>query len=149
MPATAEVTTRAFAPADIERLAHIHSRACAIAYAFMQWSYSDAEVVDWMRSKLADWDWGLVDEANGHPVAYLLMSGNHLDQLFILPEHQRHGLGHLLLGAAMARGIRPLTLNVFKDNRPARAFYERHGFGETDRWFNTQDKAIELRYVLA
>jgi ribosomal protein S18 acetylase RimI-like enzyme len=49
----------------------------------------------------------------------------------------------------MARGIRPLTLNVFAENRPARAFYERHGFGEASRWFNTQDKAIELRYVLA
>ncbi len=149
MPAAPEVTMRAFAAADIDKVALIHARACEIAYAFMHWSYSDAEVVDWMRSRLPEWDWGLVGEVDGDVVGYLLMTGNHLDHLFIHPEHQHHGLGHRLLGAALARGIRPLTLDVFEGNAPARAFYERYRFGVAGRWFNTEEKATELRYVLA
>ena len=49
---------------------------------------------------------------------------------------------------AMDRGLRPLTLNVFEDNVPARQFYERHGFRERERWFNEWDGAVELCYAL-
>lgn len=149
VPVPPPVTLRPFAAADIDAMAHIHSRACEIAYAFMHWSYTDADVRDWMRSKLASWDWGLVGEANGQLVGYLLMSGSHVDQLFVLPGFQGQGMGRRLLGAALGRGLRPLTLNVFAENGRARRFYERHGFREAARWHNTDDNAVELRYLLA
>lgn len=53
-----------------------------------------------------------------------------LDQLFIVPEHQRQGIGgHVLrLVLAQARAVRlPVRLRVLRGN-PAKRLYERHGF---------------------
>ncbi len=56
--------------------------------------------------------------------------------LYVLPEHQHQGLGRALLRAAVQRlqeaAHAALLIWVFKDNRPARAFYEALG-GEVIR----------------
>ena len=53
-----------------------------------------------------------------------------LDQLYILPEYQRRGIGahvlRLVLADAGGSGL-PVRLRVLKVN-PAKRFYERHGF---------------------
>jgi ribosomal protein S18 acetylase RimI-like enzyme len=72
------------------------------------------------------------------------MTSGHIDQLFVRPQAQRRGIGTCLLDLALARGIRPVTLNVFKENMPARRFYEQHGFVELRRWLNEQEGAVEL-----
>ena len=56
-----------------------------------------------------------------------------LDQLFVLPEYQRQGIGAKVLAivAAQARSLHlPVRLRVLRVN-PAKAFYERHGFRVT------------------
>jgi len=54
----------------------------------------------------------------------------HVDQLFLLPQHQNQGIGRFLvesiLSAAKVRGL-PVRLWVLRVN-PARHFYERLGF---------------------
>ena|SRR5215469_7594363 len=53
-----------------------------------------------------------------------------LDSLYVLPEHQKRGIGghvlRLVLADASACGL-PVRLRVLRVN-PARQFYERHGF---------------------
>jgi len=53
-----------------------------------------------------------------------------LDQLYIIPQYQRRGIGahvlHLVLAEACISRL-PLRLRVLRTN-PARHFYERHGF---------------------
>jgi GNAT superfamily N-acetyltransferase len=71
---------------------------------------------------------------DGQPVGLLhvdeLSTHIHLDQLFILPEHQRKGVGHQILVQILERartvGL-PLRLWVLRIN-PATKFYERLGF---------------------
>ena len=73
-------------------------------------------------------------ELNDEPVGLLrvdeLPTHVHLDQLFILPEHQRKGVGHQILVQILERartvGL-PLRLWVLRVN-PATKFYERLGF---------------------
>ena len=62
----------------------------------------------------------------------------HVNQLFILPEHQNNGIGEgcmtLILEEARQLGL-PVRLSVLKVNPRALAFYQRLGFthtGETD-----------------
>jgi len=59
-----------------------------------------------------------------------LATHHQLDQLYIVPEHQRQGIGahvlQLVLSEAQAAGL-PVRLRVLRSN-PARSFYERHGF---------------------
>ena len=78
----------------------------------------------------------------------------HLYQIFILPEHQREGIGGacmlLILDEARRKRL-PVRLRVYKVNARARAFYERHGFvctGEDDvhhlmEWRNSMPQPTE------
>jgi ribosomal protein S18 acetylase RimI-like enzyme len=53
-----------------------------------------------------------------------------LSRFYILPEHQRTGLGARLLAATLApfASAKLVTLEVDPQNAPAIAFYQRHGF---------------------
>ena len=131
---------------DVAAIARVHRRACLIAYRFMNWSYSEVEVRDWYAGKFPAWDWGLVAEERNAVVGFAAAQGIHLDQLFVDPDHQRLGIGATLLSAALQRTPPVLTLDVFEENRPARRFYERHGFHEVSRYLNEHEAAVELLY---
>jgi len=133
---------------DIEAIARVHRQACLIAYAFMNWSYSEDEVRRWYAEKFSSWDWGQLAEHEEGVAGFIACSGSHLDQLFVDPNHQRHGIGTSLLKAAMQRSPAVKTLNVFEQNISARRFYECHGFREIGRHYNDDEKAIELVYGL-
>ena len=135
-------------PLDLDGISRVHWRACRVAYRFMSWSYSEDEVRRWYAGKLEAWDWGQVVCAGDAIVAYLAAVGAHIDQLFVDPDHQRAGLGAALLGTMLERRLRPATLHVFARNAPARVFYERFGFQQTDAWWDAQDRALNLLYKL-
>jgi GNAT superfamily N-acetyltransferase len=139
---------RPLVPGDLDALSRIHVAACRIAYRFMDWDYSFEEVRDWYGGKLAEWDWVRVAEQEGHIAGYVAMKGAHIDQFFVDPPRQRQGIGTTLFATALNRGMRPLSLDVFAANAPARRFYERRGFREVGRWFNAEDRAVQLRYEL-
>jgi ribosomal protein S18 acetylase RimI-like enzyme len=139
---------RPLQPIDLDGISRVHWRECRIAYRFMSWSYTEDEVRDWYAGKLKEWDWGQVVCAEDLIVAYLAASGAHIDQLFVDPDHQRAGLGSALLTAMLERRMRPATLHVFAENRPARAFFERFGFRQVEAWWDAQDRAINLLYKL-
>ena len=83
----------------------------------------------------------------GGIVGFMAMIGEHVDQLYVDPSHQRSGIGSALLGEALKAAPGRTTLDVFEQNTPARAFYEKHGFEARDRWMNEEEGAIDLRYV--
>ncbi|MDB5367006.1 MAG: acyl-CoA N-acyltransferase [Rhodospirillales bacterium] len=56
-----------------------------------------------------------------------------LDQLFVLPDAQRHGVGTALLNDAKLRSPRGLKLRTQASNRDGLRFYARHGFLECGR----------------
>jgi GNAT superfamily N-acetyltransferase len=144
------VATRPLVAGDLEAISRIHAEACRVAYRFMHWDYSLDEVRRWYEAeRLPEWDWGAIAEEDGEPAGFVAMIGGHVDQLFVRPEMQGRGIGSALFDMALARGIRPATLNVFEDNLPARRLYERRGFAEVRRWLNEQDRAVELLYQLA
>lgn len=67
-----------------------------------------------------------VAEAGGRVVGFSLVTGTHLDMLFIDPAVQGTGAGRALLAEAVARGV--CSLECFRANGPARRFYERAGW---------------------
>jgi GNAT superfamily N-acetyltransferase len=56
-----------------------------------------------------------------------------LEQLFVVPDAQRHGVGSALLGDAMQRHPLGLKLRTQASNRDGLRFYARHGFVEYAR----------------
>ena len=71
-----------------------------------------------------------------------------IDQFYVLPETQRHGVGSELLQIAQRDSDR-LQLWTFQRNAPARRFYEARGFvlvEQTDGTRN-EEKEPDARYL--
>jgi putative acetyltransferase len=76
---------------------------------------------------------------------FSLVTNDHLDMLFIAAEARGQGVGSSLLEAAEAEGVR--TLECFRDNDEARAFYEQRGWRllkEYEREFIGRSRAFVL-----
>jgi putative acetyltransferase len=68
-----------------------------------------------------------VFEEGGHVVGFVAMMEREVGGLFVAPQSQRKGIGWALLDHV--RGPRDyLELDVFRENRVGRAFYDRYGF---------------------
>jgi len=138
------VSVRPMTAGDMAAIARVHRAACLVAYRFMNWDHAVDEIAAWYAGKFADWDHAEVAERDGKIVAYLAATGGLVDQLFVDPVAQGEGIGRRLLETHLARGIRPVTLEVFEQNTPARRFYERFGFRAVDAWWNEVDGGQEL-----
>lgn len=98
--------------------------------------WSDARVLE----ALADDLLFLAREA-GDPAGYVALRREAdgtllIEQLFVVPGHERRGVGHRLLdyaeGYAIAERATALRIVVEHDNAPARDFYQRAGFVPVD-----------------
>ena len=69
--------------------------------------------------------WGAFD--GGAMTGIIAFRGGWIDQLYVLPQAQRCGVGTELLQVAQAR-FDPLQLWTFQANAPARWFYQSRGF---------------------
>jgi chorismate mutase/GNAT superfamily N-acetyltransferase len=104
-------------------------------------AHTDAEVRAWLGGRLRhDEIW--VAEADGEPAAYLRMTREWLDDLYVVPECSRQGIGTALLDLAKQRRPDGFCLWVFEENEPARAFYRRHHLIELE---HTDGSANEER----
>lgn len=91
----------------------------------------------------------LISENSGMLVWQKVQNSAEIVAIHSLPESWGTGIGHALLTEALKQiGNQPVFLWVFKENKRARRFYEKHGF----RWNGTDrisefDGALEVRYV--
>jgi ribosomal protein S18 acetylase RimI-like enzyme len=122
------VRIRRVAPADIPALARIAAAAYRDAFAAIigpralsargPGFFARRFRRDRRRMRLAS--------DRGRPVGFSLTTRRHLDMLFVDPGHQGRGAGRRLLAECERRGIR--SLECFRDNLPARRFYEKAGW---------------------
>ncbi|MBJ7331839.1 MAG: GNAT family N-acetyltransferase [Solirubrobacteraceae bacterium] len=66
-----------------------------------------------------------------------------LEDLYVLPEARRHGLGDALVALAIERaaerGCRRIELDAYENNTAAVALYERHGFSNRSKSADGRD----------
>jgi ribosomal protein S18 acetylase RimI-like enzyme len=70
----------------------------------------------------------LVYEADGWVVGFSGNQGNYISWLFVHPDFRRRGVAARLLREVLRPLNGTVALNVAKNNRPARALYEKNGF---------------------
>ena len=63
-----------------------------------------------------------------HPVGFMAMNQDFVDQLYIHPNYWRQGIGNTLLNFARAQSPEHVWLYTLQVNVNARAFYEKNGF---------------------
>lgn len=77
---------------------------------------------------------------------------------YVLPEHQRHGVGAVLLGHLRGLGSRPMLVGTWAAADWAVRFYQRHGFELVPpeqktallrTYWTVPDRQIETSVVLA
>jgi ribosomal protein S18 acetylase RimI-like enzyme len=94
--------------------------------------WNDALVLEALRRDLL-----FLAKEEGEPAGYVALRREPdgafvVEQLFVLPGHERRGVGHRLLdyaeGYAIAERAPALRIVVERDNVPARDFYRRAGF---------------------
>jgi ribosomal-protein-alanine N-acetyltransferase len=76
----------------------------------------------------------------------------HINNLAVLPELRRKGIGSILLGFVLEKGVelgaRRATLEVRRSNQAARMLYERFGFSVSGVRPNYYSKPVEDALVL-
>ncbi|MEZ5536672.1 MAG: GNAT family N-acetyltransferase [Thiolinea sp.] len=85
-----------------------------------------------------------VFEEEGDVKGFIGHQGPHLIWLYVHPDYQRQGIGHLLLEFFLQQQKGYGVLSVVKTNQAARLFYQQHGFrinGEDD--FNYQGQTLK------
>lgn len=135
MPVTIEIEEAR--PEDAREIADLHLAAGRAVKPDLPQPLTDAEMRDWfvgtVGSPPAAW-W--VARSAARIVGYMVVHGEDLGHLYVLPGWQRHGIGQALLEKAKALSPRRLELYAVQHNTRARTFYENHGF----RAVNDQDE---------
>ncbi len=92
----------------------------------------------------------VVVEEGGTILGFGGNNGDYISWLFVHPHHRRRGVARMILNHILDQLQGTVTLNVFKNNRAARALYDQFGF-EIEREFTGnlngyQTKAMTLRW---
>ena len=121
---------RRYRPDDFDSVNDLWRRARLHAFPDFQArkGHSAEEDRDYFRAVVQVKNDLWVAEVDGRPAAFMAIAGDFIDHLYVVPEHQRRGIGQALLVHARALSPSGLRLFTFQVNATGRAFYEKNGF---------------------
>ena len=122
------VTIRRAEQRDAPAVAEVYIASRRGAALYIPTVHIDDETRRWIADHLLTKSEVWVAELNGNIVAMMALEHDYLDQLYVAPANQRHGVGDVLLAKAKERSPLRLRLHTFQRNTPARRFYEQRGF---------------------
>ena len=115
-------------PADIQALAEIAVRAYRAGFSgILEEEVLSTRSSGFFQGHFSDrWERMSVAQDGEACLGFSLVTDGHIDMLFVDPAVARRGAGVALLRDAERKGAR--SLECFRDNAAARAFYEHHGW---------------------
>ena len=119
---------RMFTPMDEDAVIQIWLDASKQAHDFVVpgfWEQMEAEVRQQLLPKMEVWVYD--DNLTGEVVGFASLQDNYVAALFVAPERQGESIGFQLMEKIKSKHPE-IELNVFKENKPSVAFYERQGF---------------------
>lgn len=147
--ASDDVLLRRAVDADARAAADVWLRSYAAALPTVRCAHDAADVQDWFARVLVPQYETWVAVTQDTVVGLLVLNGQELKQLYLDPDWRGRGLGDRLMDLAKRQHPDGLSLWTFQVNRPARRFYERHGFTEAERTDGERNDECEpdVRYV--
>jgi len=120
------IPLRRLGPDDMDAAAHVLRAALDDRLPWLAGRHTPAEDRRFLRAIVFPQGllWGTGDPGL---TGFIALRDGWIDQLHVLPAHQRRGIGTALLNRAKAAAP-ALRLWTFQRNHAARAFYARHGF---------------------
>ncbi|HEU0240404.1 MAG TPA: GNAT family N-acetyltransferase [Micromonosporaceae bacterium] len=134
---------------DADAVADVWLRSYQAALPTVRQAHTDDEVRAWIRDVVLPNHETWVATVDGMVVAMMVLANGHLEQLYIDPAHQRHGIGGRLVAVAKQRSPDGLALWTFQVNEAAQRFYERHGFTAAERTDGdgNEEREPDVRYI--
>ena len=141
------LTLRRLALEDMDAAAAVHRASFDRALPWLAGLYTPAEDRAFYRTRVFEscQVWGA--ERQSELIGIIAFRRDWIDQLYVLPDAQRRGVGSSLLKVAQ-NAFPLLNLWTFQRNLPARQFYEANGFTavrETDG-SNNEEKEPDILY---
>jgi GNAT superfamily N-acetyltransferase len=123
---------RSATPNDVDSASDLYLRSRKELVACAPLVHSDDAVREWIRRALIPAERTTLATVDDRVVGLLAVAersgSSFIDQLYLLPEWVRRGIGTRLLERARGELAPPIRLYTFQCNHPARRFYEQHGF---------------------
>ena len=128
---------RPFADGDMQALLALWLDSTIRAHPFIRTEYW-LESLPLVRDEYLPQSRSWVDERDGVLTGFLsVMMEQFVGAVFVAPGYSRQGIGSALMARAK-RHYPALSLEVYRLNRPARAFYYHQGFRETGSTYNAE-----------
>ena len=145
---TDELALRPATADDLPAIADLYLR---VREAIVPTMPPQIHTVDEVHAYVGGWDLGKREvwlaEVGGERAAFMVVDGDWLDSLYVLPDRAGQGVGGALLD--VAKSLRPagFCLWVFESNTSARDFYRRRGLVELERTDGSanQEQAPDIR----
>ena len=130
---------------DLERVAEIWLAANVRAHDFIPRQYWEGQL-ETVRTLFPQAELYVWQDGDGAVQGFVGLSGEHIEGIFVWPPAQSRGVGRALLDRAKAAHGR-LTLNVYRNNDRAAAFYRREGFQTRGESVDESTGEAECRMV--
>ena len=117
---------REYLDSDLEELVEVWYKSTSIAHPFMDTTFLKKEeknIRDIYIPNTKTWVF-----SNAHCLdGFISMIGNEVGAIFVRPEKHGQGIGKALMDH-VSQFHEELEVEVFKDNKIGRAFYDKYGF---------------------
>ncbi|HBX6010944.1 TPA: acetyltransferase [Klebsiella pneumoniae] len=125
------INIRRSRPDEGDKLTAIWCRSVDATHDFLTKAYRK-ELEEMVRAFLPEAPLWVAVNTEDQPIAFMLLTGDHMDALFVDPDVRGCGVGKLLIEHALS--LKPkLTTNVNEQNEQAVGFYQKMGFRVTGR----------------
>ena len=134
---------------DIDAVAGVFWKARSVAMPWLKESLTPIQIRVWMRQELFRNSEIHVARMGPKPVAFVAYSRTTLSHLYVHPDHQRHGVGGVLLSHVKLRRPAGFDLWVFQKNLPAIDFYQKNGLRlvDTTEGLRNREREPDARYA--
>ena len=125
------INIRRSRPDEGDKLIAIWCRSVDATHDFLSKAYR-RELEELVRAFIPEAPLWVAVNTEDQPIAFMLLTGDHMDALFVDPDVRGCGVGRLLIAHALS--LTPtLTTNVNEQNEQAVGFYQKMGFRVTGR----------------
>ena len=139
------VIIRSYQDFDLNDLLTAWEHATKLAHPFLTKQFLEQEKLNIPNLYLPNADtWVVVDAEK--VVGFMALIGNEVGALFVEPDYHGHGLGKALMDKAKSLHSK-LVLDVFKENKIGRRFYDRYGFQLLEEKMHEETGNMLLRLV--
>lgn len=134
---------RKYKNSDVEKVLDIWSSSSSLAHPFLDAAFVKKVKSDMKEIYLPNAETWVFEE-NNEVIGFISMIGNEIGGLFVHPSQHSKGIGTKLV-TFIVEFHRELEVEVFKDNKIGRAFYDKYGFKMTKEYFHEESNQVLLR----